>query len=112
MKNQDYPMLKKLIISAMLLLITILPASSLKQDEEIIFFDSYGYYKKGKLYLTIHGQVYEKEEQSAWRNILLGSLKKFIAAKDSNEIFVSRLKPFLQDNQRNKIINILLNGEN
>lgn len=105
-------MTKTIIITALLLLITLLPASSLKSTEEVIFYDSFGYYQNGKIHLTVHGQVFDKKEKSGWRSLMTSALKKFITAKDSNDIFVTRLKPFLYDNRGNKILNINLNGEN
>jgi len=105
-------MTKAIIISSLLLLAALLPASSLKSSEEIIFYDSFGYYKNGKIHLTVHGQVFDKKEKSGWRSLMTSALKKFIAAKDSNDIFVSRIKPFLYDTRSNKIITVNLNGEN
>lgn len=103
---------RNIFIIILLLFFRFLPGSSLSNDEDVLFYDSFGYYKKGKIHLTIHANIYQKAEKSAWRNLLISSLKKFITAKDSNDIFKTRIKSFLYDNKGKKIINIILNDEN
>jgi hypothetical protein len=86
--------------------------SSISSDERILFFPTYGWQRDGDdgtWTFPIHGWVYEPEEDSIRRRLLLNSLCHSLSLSDEacgTDIFVSRAQYFLADNERGKSIPI------
>jgi len=85
------------------------PVTNLKSDERIVFFPTTGWLdeKAREWVLPVHGWVFEPEEDSRSRTLLVNQLKDTvgIGVKDfSSDIFTRRSRAFLVDNERSKEI--------
>jgi len=95
------------------------PASTIKKDEEVIFFPTAAYLEveSGQWVLPVHGWIFEPEKDSILRNALLEGLakvsKKFFkrAGDFDKKRFEDRLRMFIVDNERNKRIAISVQGQ-
>ncbi len=80
-------------------------------DETIILPSTYGWFADGKLNISIRAWIFELEEDSLFRNGLIGILKSSYddADKEGKKIFKDRIRYFLADNHRKKdiIVNIM-----
>lgn len=89
---------------------SIIIASSLKKDETLLFYPTYAYLNKNKQITSqIHGCVYELEENSVLRKLLINGIKKIVGLNDIDEKsnrFKQLTRLFLVDNQSNKEISI------
>lgn len=89
-------------------------APVVKDDEEVIFFPTCAHLdKKGKNWIIpIHGWIFEPEEDSIRRNLLLHTLDDPIAGDDEvkKKRFRERARLFLVDNERAKRMVIGLGG--
>lgn len=86
--------------------------AKIKPDESITCFPTYAYFtKKNTLSIYIHGWIYEQEQGSLKRKILLSAIRRFTGLKDEykqNPILKQRSWPFMVDNERFKAISITL----
>lgn len=86
----------------------------LKSDEEVIFFPVTAHQGKnpGEWSAEIHGWIFEREEDSAWRRIFLNSTA-LASTKNSQEKWrlKKRMELFLVDNERWKSLAIRLFGK-
>ena len=92
-------------------------ASSLKNNEELLIFPTYGHLSSDhkSWLISIHGIVYEPEEGSRLRDGLVTFLGKLIHLKKDelhNPFFRERARLFVVDNERGKGISIALQGKN
>lgn len=81
--------------------------SVIKPDEEVILFSTAaGLSEHEKVWVvTVHGWIFEREEDSAWRNGLVDGLLGWLEIGDvpvEDEPFNSRARMFLVDNERGK----------
>lgn len=100
-------------------------ACSLKRDETVIFFNTYGYFNDNSggigfspdtsdtpqeaVTLSIHGWILKKREQSLWRSLarkLFAKISDFPTAGPEYEILIERLHYFFADNQQKKNLTI------
>lgn len=98
---------KCLVLLFFLLTHTSALASQLKSDERIIFFPTSASLdeKTGVWDIPIHGWIFEPEEDSIWRSLMVQELFEWLElSSDSvdNEIFRRRARMFLVDNERGK----------
>jgi len=89
---------------------TLAGASDLKADEEIIFFPTAAYLdiKSDNWVVPVHGWVFEPEEDSIWRSVLVDELLGWLELgqqSKSSDIFRRRARMFLVDNERGKVFN-------
>ena len=89
--------------------------STLKSDEEVVFFPVAAFLDpgSGNWNIPVHGWVFEPEEGSVLRSILVEELLDWLELRyDSldNEIFRSRARMFLVDNERGKTFTIRAAG--
>lgn len=88
-------------------------ASTIKRDETVVFFPTYGSQDQGSATWTIdiHGMVYEEEKSSFRRNALLKWLVDRLNLDQDelkSELFKKRASAFLVDHERNKAVMIQL----
>ncbi|QDV40284.1 hypothetical protein Enr13x_00900 [Stieleria neptunia] len=88
-----------------------LPPSSLKSDEEILFYPSYGRFdEQDQVWrFEVHGKVFEPEDGSFKRRLLIAALKRSVRGKveiDKDAFREDRIRPFLVDNERGKSVTI------
>lgn len=91
---------------------TVAPAG-IKSDEEVVFFDTFGYLAdEGSTWvLQIHGWIYEPETESQIRNATIAVLRRLLGLERhdlKSAIFERRARPFLVDNERFKRVSIRL----
>lgn len=85
--------------------------SSIKSDEEVVFFTTAAHWADGAWVAPIHGWIFEPEEDSMWRGALVQSLRSILEVKKSQEsIFRRRVRWFLVDNERGKKITVDVGG--
>jgi hypothetical protein len=82
-------------------------ASELKADEEVVFFPTAAHLNEvgDRWVIPIHGWVFEPENDSVWRSALVSELLAWLELADEHmdrEIFRSRARLFLVDNERGK----------
>jgi phosphatidate phosphatase APP1 len=95
------------------------PGSTVKEDEEVIFFPTAAHLEEesGQWVIPIHGWIFEPEKDSILRNALLEGLarvsdKFFKRAGDfDKKRFEDRLRMFIVDNERNKKITVSVQGK-
>ena len=90
--------------------------SPIEDDEEVVFFPTFGYPAPDGpgWVLHVHGWVFEREVDSPLRHAGLDGLCRFLGLeKDAAQsaIFQERAWPFLVDNERGKEIAIRLGGQ-
>jgi len=100
------------ILSAVLILgtfstATSARASSLKADEEVIIFPTAAYLdvQNNSWVIPVHGWVYEPEEDSIWRSVLVEEFFRWLELEpeeNKEEIFRRRARMFLVDSERGK----------
>jgi hypothetical protein len=103
------------IISLALLLQTGEVESSIKSDEEVTFFPTYGHLdEEGTTWIVaIHGWIYEPEVEGLARRRLLDQLRRSLGLDEPDAgtaIFEERARAFLVDNERGKTISLRLGG--
>lgn len=77
--------------------------STIKGDEEVLFFPTAAHRESGHWVAPIHGWIFEPEQGSIWRRTLVQSLRKLMQVKASEESFFrKRIRWFLVDNERGK----------
>ena len=86
-------------------------ADTLDRDEQILFFPTSTYIDAGsnEWVVPIHGWVFEMEEDSIWRRMVLDILPALLEAEpdaSNRAIFEQRGRMFLVDNERNKQVDI------
>lgn len=107
-------MLKRLVL---LFVMTFLAANSatangLKSDEEAIILPTAAWLSEDGLSwrVPLHLWVFEPEEDSLLRNVALDSLANVLELSggqaSESEIFRERARPFLQDNERGKALDL------
>jgi len=83
-------------------------ASSIKADETVVLFPTDGNLIDNHQWLIpLHGWVFELEQESLWRSASMQSLLQKLELTPSvitSELFKSRTRYFLADNERNKKI--------
>ncbi len=90
-------------------------ASSIKADEEVIFFPTAAQLDRESMawIIPVHGWIFEPEDDSVWRTAvieeLLDQLELDPAARD-DERFRERARMFLVDNERGKKLEVRLDG--
>jgi hypothetical protein len=90
--------------------------SEIAADEVVVFYPTYAHRTTDEKswVVHIHGRVFEPEEDSAKRALLLGIMRKSIGLSQNEEqsaTFKERMRAFLVDNERDKTIHIRL-GDN
>jgi hypothetical protein len=90
-------------------------ASSLKEDERIIFFPTSASLNAGgaSWSVPIHGWVFEPEEDSVWRSVLVDEFVRWLEIDPGSvqkEVFQRRARMFLVDNERGKQFTIRAGG--
>lgn len=102
---------------AVLLVYALTPAaaipSDIKPDETVIFPASYGWYRNGELNIQLRAWIFELEENSILRKSFSGLLQSNIENISNEEkgFLDNRIKYFLADNQRGKVLKINISGE-
>ncbi len=92
------------------------PASSeLKDDEVVTFFHTFANMKNDRsVDIHVHGWIYEPELKSRTRALLIKAIEKSIGEehfRDGRDVFESRFRLFLADNQRAKKIKIRIGND-
>lgn len=85
------------------------PPSDVKRDEVIVFYPTYGRFDpSADLWrLRIHGKVYEPEESSIKRALLMRWIRSAAGRRlDARELREDRIRPFLVDNEGGKSVTI------
>ena len=86
--------------------------SPIKSDEQVTFFPTVGRIEaNGQWVLPIHGWIYEPETNSIRRNLLLSSLCSALSLLEEgceSDVFKTRARYFLVDNESGKAIPLLL----
>ncbi|CAA6815018.1 MAG: Unknown protein [uncultured Thiotrichaceae bacterium] len=92
--------------------------SSLKKDEEILFFPTNAKLLSDEQWeVSVHAWIYEMEKGTVSRDIgrkLIGEILEFVdvtEAQTQSALFKERIKWFLVDNERNKVINMGVDGQ-
>jgi phosphatidate phosphatase APP1 len=109
--------IKKAISGLFILGSTVANGSPLKSDETVIFFPTAAHLNSDlKWEVPIHQWVFEKEEQSILRKLTHKLLTEFAESLDiseeqaNSEIFKKRVMWFIVDNERNKKLDIVVEG--
>jgi hypothetical protein len=103
------------LLAAGACLSTAAGASSIKADEEVLFFPTAAHLdaETPAWIVPVHGWIFEPEDESVWRrrliDALLGRLELDPAARDEPR-FRERARMFLVDNERGKELTIRLGG--
>lgn len=92
------------------------PPSRIHADEQVLFYPVYAYRIEGDTAwnIPLHGAVFEPELNSAQRTVALELLRGTLGLSRqdaASEIFKSRARHFLVDNQRGKSIAVRLGGK-
>lgn len=95
-----------------LILLAFSCTSGIKEDENLVFFPTYGYFSEnGIVNLEIHSYIFELESESTIRNQFLEQLRKIVGLQKTDKeysLFEERARLFMVDNERNKVISIRL----
>ena len=89
--------------------------SQIKADEHVILFPTAAYLSPdtGTWHLPIHGWIYEPEDNSMLRKLVVSRLRKHLQLKQEDkdsEFFRQRIRLFLVDNERGKRITVRIGG--
>jgi hypothetical protein len=89
------------------------PASSIKRDEVVLFYPTFARQDQDaqSWRVAVHGQIFEPEEKSLKRALLVNVLREIVPRELSpqeKEIFDRRVRLFLVDSERGKAISIRL----
>ncbi|OGR65540.1 MAG: hypothetical protein A2X31_00160 [Elusimicrobia bacterium GWB2_63_22] len=92
-----------------------LPACDIKPDEELVFFGSYGWLdrKSGEWNVSVHGWIYEPEEDSAVIGTLSKAFGKMLGLKKADlasSVYEERSRRFFVDNERGKVLRVEIAG--
>ena len=92
------------------------PPSNINRDEDVLFFPTYGSLdaKAGVWRFDLHGKVYEPEDSSTKRAVLVAALRSAVDVgfdTDENPFLDDRIRAFLVDNERGKSVTIDVAGE-
>ncbi len=108
---------KKAITGLFLLGTSVLNGSPLKSDETVVFFPTSAHLNKDLQWeVPIHNWVFEKEDNSILRKLTHKLLSEVAESLDileeqaNSELFKKRVMWFIVDNERNKKIDIVLEG--
>ena len=108
---------KKAITGLFLLGTSVLNGSPLKSDETVVFFPTSAHLNKDLQWeVPIHNWVFEKEDNSILRKLTHKLLSEVAESLDipeeqaNSELFKKRVMWFIVDNERNKTIDIVLEG--
>ena len=87
--------------------------SEIAADEVVVFYPTYGHRTSDEKswVLHIHGRIFEPEESSTKRALLLGIMRRSFGLSKGEEetaTFKERMRAFLVDNERDKTIHIRL----
>ncbi|MBN1499724.1 MAG: App1 family protein [Spirochaetes bacterium] len=107
-----------LLVTAVILLFCYLFANiaiskTVKNNEKVIFLPTYGKIQNNNIYTEVHMWIFQPEENSITRNIITSSIIKLFLDDEefkNSEIFDQRLKAFMVDNERNKKLTVIING--
>ena len=93
-----------------------LPPSNLKSDEVVLLFPTYGRFDpdSGAWQCEIQGKVFEPEESSSKRAILIAALHSALEVKiaaGERDFLEERVRPFAVDNERGKSVTVAVAGE-
>lgn len=88
-----------------------LPPSTIKPDEDILFYPTYGHYDAltNAWTFDVHGVVFEPENSSAKRAALIAALRASAGIGtdvEADSFLEDRIRPFLVDNERGKSVTI------
>jgi hypothetical protein len=91
--------------------------SEIAADEMVVFYPTYAHRTSNEKswVLHIHGRIFEPEESSTKRALLLGVMRRSFGLSKGEEetaTFKERLRAFLVDNERGKTIHIRLGDGN
>ncbi|MCI0505015.1 MAG: DUF2183 domain-containing protein [Gammaproteobacteria bacterium] len=91
--------------------------TNLKNDEAVILFPTNAQFdvKQNRWLAHIHGWVFEPEQDSAWRNSFIISLRAFLNIDQNSPehpLFKARARMFLVDNEGDKDIALQVRGQN
>jgi hypothetical protein len=81
------------------------------RDEQVVFFPTWGRQTDAGWNLRIHGWIFEPEESSLRRGLLIGTLRRGLrleAGESEALLFSGRARAFLVDNERNQQVAIRL----
>ncbi|WP_182866086.1 App1 family protein [Stieleria mannarensis] len=93
-----------------------LAPSTLKSDESILFYPTYGHFDKQtrSWRFDVHGKVFEPEDSSFKRAALIAALKSSAGLNndiDPDAFREDRIRPFLVDNERGKSVTVDFAGK-
>ncbi|QEG02863.1 hypothetical protein Mal15_69840 [Stieleria maiorica] len=93
-----------------------LSPSTLKPDEAILFYPTYGHFDKQtrSWRFDVHGKVFEPEDSSFKRAALIAALKSSAGLNndiDPKSFREDRIRPFLVDNERGKSVTVDVAGK-
>lgn len=108
---------KKAIYGLFILGSSVVSGSPLKSDETVIFFPTSAHLNNNSQWeVPIHEWIFEKEDQSILRKLTHKLLTEVAETLDvseeqaNSELFKQRVKWFIVDNERNKKLDIILEG--
>ena len=95
---------------------TAVEPSNIKSDEDVVFYPTYGQWNLADRTwsISVHGKVFEPEEDSKKRSIFMGALKAtsdILSEVDESELREDRVRPFLVDNERSKRLSVEVEGK-
>ncbi len=105
---------KYLTFSIILSLISNALYGEIKDDEEVLFYPTYATINGEKINVQIHGHVFEREEDSIIRSIMLKGLRSALDVPENKlatKLFNERMRNFMVDNQRYKKVKIRLGNK-
>ena len=88
--------------------------SSIKSDEDVVFFPTNAALVEGQWRIPVHGWIFEPEDDSSRRELVikaLGSGIDSLPASGSNALFEERMRFFLVDNERRKRLAVEAAGQ-
>ena len=91
-------------------------STNLKNDEKVLLFPTNARFdnKLQKWVIPVHGWVFEPEANSTWRKAMIKTFEKIIGVEKNTpeeNIFKTRTRMFLVDNERAKNIVVAINGK-
>lgn len=95
---------------------TMVQGSPIKADEDVILFPTTAYLDQaaGQWVIPFHGWIFEPEEDSIWRAALVSSLVEALEVDENSveqELFRTRARMFLVDNERGKRLVARIGGQ-
>ena len=105
-------MKERLWTIAMLLLVSFAGHGEIKDDEEVVFFPTSAWREGGHWQVPVHGWIFEPEVDSLWRAAFVAGLRELIDLDDPvrEGLFRERLRLFLVDNERGKVVRLSVAG--